>query len=98
MASLVVSSNLIVGQLGGISGIAIQIPDTSDTRQGFDIVADSGNTGIIYVGVQGLVTGSGFPMRPSESRHFALDTPSRVWVISNQTAGTAVNRIFWVGQ
>ncbi len=98
MANYEVAATFFYGLLSGISGVVTRIPDTSQANTGIDFIADSGNTGILYLGNSSLVPNSGWPLRPGDKQKLFIDTPNNVYVVSNQTvASSAVNKLSWIG-
>ncbi len=102
MADFTTRNSLFYGQMAGISGIPLPLSDTSEAKIGIEIMAGSGNTGILFLGDINVAANSGWPLRPSEKIRMYVDKPSAIYVISNQPGGSGIsgilNSIFWIGQ
>lgn len=60
-------------------------------RVGIKLEADSGNTGIVYVGDSGVNSITGYPLRAAQESFFALDEASGVFLLAN----VASQKCFW---
>lgn len=73
---------IAVGQLQ-YSGVAVQIPNFETLRYGLNLIADSGNTGNLYIGNSGVTVATGFIAERGHTLWFQTDSPSNLYVISN---------------
>ena len=62
-------------QIGGASSVALS--------SGMTILADSDNTGVIYVGATGVTTGTGFPLVAGSAIELSLDDLNIAYCISD---------------
>lgn len=76
-----------------VSTTTIRI-DTSATKchQGMQIIAATGNPGLVYIGNSGAHAGSGFPLAPGASIFVPIDDTSKVWA-SGATGTNTLNFI-----
>ena len=79
--------------IGAANPIAV-FPSSLNLRGGLKLKADSGNTGVVYIGASGWITqGLGYPLRPGEFEQFPIDDVSGVFLLAN----TSSNKVFWFG-
>ena len=94
MANLFTRHNIFHGQLTGISGLAIQLPDYNELYEGVTLVSYSGNQNIVYVGGSGVTPQNGFYLDPSTGTTFHVSSASVLFVISNSGVNNSVS---WYG-
>lgn len=76
---------------------AQQLTDKAECKSGVEIRADTGNTGVIYVGYRNTVTADsdpqtdGFPLYAKDSKHFPVSSPDKLWVIASAVS----QKYFW---
>lgn len=81
---------------GCVTGIPVTGPRAVWTsglnlRAGLYLKADSGNTGIVYIGDSGVSQIVGYPLQPGNSEFFRVDEASGVFLLANVTS----QKCFW---
>ena len=94
MANLFTRHNIFHGQVTGISGLPIQIPDYNDLYEGVTVVSYSGSTSTVFVGGSGVTIQNGFHLDASTGVTFHVSTPSVLWLVSTSGSNNAVS---WYG-
>ncbi len=64
---------------------AVQLTSLAVT-QGVNIKALKTNTGLIYVGIAGVTTGTGYPLAAGETLFLSVDNANRIYAISDTAA------------
>lgn len=60
----------------------VQLPANA-LLQGTNLKGDPLNTGTIYVGVAGVASGNGYPLKASESTYIGCDDTSKIFAIAS---------------
>lgn len=83
--TVIVPTTITTGQKNITAGTAIALSDTSVSIQGVVIIANSGNTGNVFVGDSGVDSSNGAIVPPGAALPLDIDDLSKVFVDGENT-------------